>query len=893
MPYVPLAWLAEVVDIVPRSTAEDVAAALVKVGLEEEGVNGSGVTGPLVVGRVLSTVEEPQSNGKTINYCRVDVGPALNDKPLNDPAGNSNDGTDLPASRGIVCGAHNFQAGDWVVVALPGAVLPGDFAIAARKTYGHISDGMICSQRELGLGDDHDGIIVLARMGFAADALTPGKDALALLGLGEQTLEITVTPDRGYCFSMRGVGREYSHSTGAAFRDPAAAVRVAAATAGGFPVEIDDPTPVRGRVGCDRFVARIVRGVDPSAPSPAWIQKRLTQSAMRPISLAVDITNYVMLELGQPLHAYDAARVDGPIVVRRARRGADGTAERLTTLDGQDRSLDAEDLLITDSPGFSKDASKRASRVLGLAGVMGGASSEVTEATTDLLIEGAHFDPVTVARTARRHKLGSEASKRFERGVDPEMAPVAVQRVVDLLVEFGGGTADPDGTDLNNVPEAAPIVMPTDFPERIVGVAYGPVAVRESLEKIGCVVSAKSAPVSKAGAVSRSGAVGPAVLTVVPPLWRPDLTSPIDLVEEVARLHGYADLPSVLPQAPAGRGLTHSQRVRRSVARTLAERGLIEVLTYPFISGERLDAMQVPVGDARRETVRLANPLDAAVPFLRTRVLFTLVDAVRVNLGRGTQDVAVFEVGRGYISAGSSLTTNHGVPNPAVDRAPLHEEIADIDASLPNQPRMVAGVMAGRRTLPGWDANGEAFDWTDAIAAVEAVAGAAGVELTRQPDAYAPWHPGRAAAFALPDGRTVAHAGELHPKVCETLGLPARTVAFQVLLDAVIAASEGAVVAARPVLTQPLAKEDFAFVVSADLAAGALVATVREAAGGLLDDARVFDVYAGEQVGVGKKSVAVTVSLRAADHTLSAEEILGVRKAIVAATEKAHGAKLR
>jgi phenylalanyl-tRNA synthetase beta chain len=870
MPYVPLTWLAEVVDIVPRSTAEDVAAALVKVGLEEEGIHGSGVTGPLVVGRVLSLVKEPQSNGKTINYCRVDVG------DHNDPAT-----AEFPASRGIVCGAHNFEVGDWVVVVVPGAVLPGDFAIAARKTYGHISDGMICSQRELGIGEDHDGIIVLTRMGFSADALKPGQDALALLGLGEQTLEITITPDRGYCFSMRGVGREYSHSTGAAYRDPAAAVKVAPATAGGFPVEVDDPTPVRGRVGCDRFVARIVRGVDPTAPSPEWMRKRLTQSGMRPISLAVDVTNYVMLELGQPLHAYDAGKVDGPIVVRRAKSVDGNPGERLTTLDGQDRALDAEDLLITDSPSGA-----RGSRVLGLAGVMGGASSEVTDATTDLLIEGAHFDPVTVARTARRHKLGSEASRRFERGVDPQMAPVAVQRVVDLLVEFGGGAetkpvADPEGTDLNNVPETAPIVMPTDFPDRIVGVTYGPAAVRESLEKIGCVVSGKNA------------ASGPALLTVVPPSWRPDLTSPIDLVEEVARLHGYADLPSVLPQAPAGRGLTHAQKVRRSVARTLAERGLTEVLTYPFIAEERLDAMLVPVGDARRATVRLANPLDAALPLLRTRVLFTLVDAARVNLGRGAQDVAIFEVGRGYVSAGSSVAANHGVPNPAVDRAPLPEEIADIDASLPNQPRMVAGLMAGRRVLPGWNAKAEAFDWTDAVAAVEAVAGAAGVALTRRADAYAPWHPGRAAAFALPDGRTVAHAGELHPKVCETLGLPARTVAFQVILDPLIAASEGAVVAAAPVLTTPAAREDFAFVVNADLAASALVATVRSAAGELLEDARVFDVYAGEQVGAGKKSVAVTVTLRAADHTLSPEEVLGVRTAIIAAAEKAFGAKLR
>ena len=865
MPYVPLTWLAEVVDIVPRSTAEDIAAALVKVGLEEEGVNGSGVVGPLVVGRVLSVVSEAQSNGKTINYCRVDVGPDLNDAA-----------TDAyPESRGIVCGAHNFEAGDWVVVALPGAVLPGDFAIAARKTYGHISDGMICSQRELGLGDDHAGIIVLTRMGFAADALTAGQDALALLGLGEQTLEITVTPDRGYCFSMRGVGREYSHSTGAVYRDPAAITLTGAAT-GGFAVELDDQAPIRGNNGCDRFAVRVLRGFDPSAPSPAWMQKRLTQSAMRPISLAVDVTNYVMLELGHPLHAYDLATVVEPIVVRRAKKG-----ETLVTLDDVERALDPEDILVTDSKGG------RGKRAIGLGGVMGGLATEISATTTDVLLEAAHWDPVTIARTARRHKLGSEASKRYERGVDTSLAPVAVERALRLMQEFGGGEIDDAYTDVDEVAPTPAIVMPTDFPERIVGVAYGPAAVRESLERIGCVVSAKSTPASK------SGPAGAAVLTVVPPSWRPDLRTPIDLVEEVARLHSYADLPSVLPQAPAGRGLTHSQWTRRSIARTLAERGLTEVLTYPFISTQRLDAMLVPVGDSRRETVRLANPLDAAVPYLRTRVLFTLVDAIRVNLARGAQDVALFEVGRGYISAGSSVATNHGAPNPAVDRAPLPEEIADIDASLPNQPRMVAGVMTGRRVLPGWDARGEAFDWTDAAASVEAVARAAGVELARQPDAYAPWHPGRAAAFALPDGRTVAHAGELHPKVCETLGLPARTVAFQVMLDPLIAASEGAVVAAQAVLSQPVAREDFAFVVDAGLAAGALVATVRGAAGDLLDDARVFDVYAGEQVGAGKKSVAVSVSLRAADHTLSADEILAVRKAIVAATEKAHGAKLR
>ncbi|MBC7291632.1 MAG: phenylalanine--tRNA ligase subunit beta, partial [Actinotalea sp.] len=391
MPRIPLTWLAEHVELPTGTTAEQLAADLVRVGLEEEAVHGAAVTGPLVVGRVVERTPEPQKNGKTINWCRVDVG------PHNEVA---EDGTLRP--RGIVCGAHNFEAGDLVVVALPGAVLPGPFPISSRRTYGHVSDGMICSAKELDLGEDHDGIIVLSPDDVDA---APGDDAKELLGLGEEVLEINVTPDRGYCFSMRGVAREYGHSTGAAFRDPAVLVEDdVRPAAGGFPVEVDDPAPIQGTLGCDRFVARVVRGVRAHGPSPAWMQRRLTQAGMRPISLAVDVTNYVMLDLGQPLHAYDLAQVAAPVVVRRARAG-----EQLRTLDGTLRDLHPEDLLITDSPA---DVG-RAGRVLGLAGVMGGAESEVAEATSDLLIEAAHFDPVSVARTARRHRIPSEAGKRF------------------------------------------------------------------------------------------------------------------------------------------------------------------------------------------------------------------------------------------------------------------------------------------------------------------------------------------------------------------------------------------------------------------------------------------------------------------------------------------------
>ncbi|MDR1151300.1 MAG: phenylalanine--tRNA ligase subunit beta, partial [Bifidobacteriaceae bacterium] len=302
---IPLPWLAEFTPLGGRD-GEAVAAALVSVGLEEEAVHGSGVGGPLVAGLVFEVRPEPQKNGKVINWCQVDVGEAHG------------------GVRGIVCGAHNFAAGDKVAVALPGAVLPGGFHIASRKTYGHISDGMICSVRELGLGDDHEGIIVLARLGLDPEA---GADLIPLLRLDEQTVEINVTPDRGYCFSVRGVAREFAHATGVPFRDPAL-VTTPPATADGFQVELEDAAPVRGRAGCDRFVARVVRGCAAAGPSPDWMSRRLTQAGMRPISLAVDVTNYVMLELGQPLHAYDLAGVAEPIVVRRAAEG-----ERLVTLD--------------------------------------------------------------------------------------------------------------------------------------------------------------------------------------------------------------------------------------------------------------------------------------------------------------------------------------------------------------------------------------------------------------------------------------------------------------------------------------------------------------------------------------------------------------------------------
>ncbi len=848
---VPMSWLAEQVDVPAGTTAEQVAADLVRVGLEEEGIHGGDITGPVVVGRVLTMQPEPQKNGKTINWCTVDVGP------------HGPDGTGEP--RGIVCGAHNFAPGDLVVVSLPGAVLAGGFAIASRKTYGHVSDGMICSAAELGLGEDHDGIIVLTRLGHDAADLAPGQDALGLLGLAERTVEVNVTPDRGYCLSVRGVAREYSHSTGRAFVDPVADLAPGPSTGEGHPVLVQDDAPIRGRAGADRFVARTVRGIDPTAASPAWLTRRLTQAGMRPISLAVDVTNYVMLALGQPLHAYDLALLSGPVVVRRARPG-----EKLRTLDDVERPLHPEDLLITDN-----GTGEQASRVLGLAGVMGGADTEVTDATRDVLVEAAHFDAVSTGRTARRHRLPSEASKRFERGVDPQLAPAAAELAVRLLVEHGGGTADAAWTDLDHVAAPEPISLDPGFPARLVGVDYPTEQVVATLREIGCDVEEADGR-----------------LVVTPPSWRPDLTGAPELTEEVARLRGYDAIPERVPTPPPGGGLTDAQRTVRRVREHLASSGLVEVLSYPFVAPAAHDALELPADDARRRALRLANPLSDEQPEMRTNLLTPLLDTAVRNLGRGESDLAVFE--GGLVVRPSPGTTSAGVPG--TDARPSDAELAALDAAVPHQPRRLAAVLAGQAEPAGWQGPGRPVGWDDAVHVARQVASAAGAALTVTPDEHAPWHPGRCAALHVAgaggDLVLVGHAGELHPRVLARLGLPARTCAVELDLDQVVAAGAGGVVTAQPLSRQPVAKEDLALVVPRSVPASAVEAALVMGAGDVLESIRLFDVYTGAQVGEGRKSLAYALRFRAPDRTLTAEEVQAARSGALRAAE-AVGATLR
>ncbi|MFV2100580.1 phenylalanine--tRNA ligase subunit beta [Micromonospora sp. LOL_024] len=855
---VSVSWLREYVDIPADLPVGELEQTLIDLGIEVESIAdlAATVTGQLVVGEVLE-VEELTGFKKPIRFCRVDVGAA--------------NGTGEPQE--IVCGARNFAPDDLVAVILPGGVLPGGFAIGARRTYGRNSNGMICSAGELGLGDDHAGIVVLP----ADTPAKPGDDARPVVGLDDIVVEVEITPDRGYQMSLRGLARELAQALGVDFRDPGRNPATAGTAEPAFPVQ------VRDTLGCDRFAARLVRGVDPTAQTPTWMRQRLTVAGIRSISLPVDITNYVMLELGQPMHAFDADRIAGPLVVRRAEPG-----EKLTTLDGVTRALAPEDMVICDVGLPNPLAGEGAGVPISLAAVMGGETSEVVAGTVDVLFEAAHWDPVLVGRTARRHKLFSEAAKRWERGVDPALPLVALERAVALLTRFAGGDAAAEVLDLDHVRPRTPIVLPADLPGRRVGVNYPPARVVALLEQVGCTVARSADRSAEDPGAAGVATVDGEVLSVTPPTWRPDLSDPADLVEEVARLDGYANVPSLLPTAPPGRGLTWQQRRNRAVSRSLAERGHVEVLAHPFVTPGFADQLGLTEGDPRRQAVRLANPLSEEEPLLRTTLLGPLLGIVKRNLGRGLRDLALYEIGTVFhprVDAGSP-------PAMGVEWRPTEAEFAAADAIVPHQPRHVAVVLTGDVEPAGWWGGGRAANWADAVEAGRAVLAAAGVPGWRievRATGYAPWHPGRCAEL-LVDGVVVGHAGELHPAVVATLELPRRTCAMELDLDALPVPP----VAPSPTVSGfPPALIDVALVVDDHVPAEAVRQALTEGAGVLLESVRLFDVYASEQLGAGRKSLAYKLAFRAPDRTLTVDEAVAARDAAVARAAERFGATLR
>lgn len=845
---IPISWLREFAEVPAGATAEDVMAELVKVGFEEEDVHRPTDTlkGPIVVGQVLNLVKEPQTNGKTINWCQVRVVPEGQEQTL------TGKGIDPSGVQGIICGAHNFVEGDKVVVTLPGAVLPGDFRISARKTYGHLSAGMIASVRELGIGEDHDGILVLSRIGLDPEI---GTDAMELLGLYDEAAEINVTPDRGYAFSIRGVAREYAHATGTTFTDPVSRVTAPAELSGGYGVKLNDDAPIYGKPGCDRFVARTVRGVDATRPTPQWMVSRLRLAGIRSISLPVDISNYVMLELGQPTHCYDLDKLSGDIVVRRAAAG-----EKITTLDDKVRTLDPEDLLITDDSG-----------AIGIAGVMGGAATEVGDTTSNILVEAAHFDEVSISRSRRRHKLPSEASKRFERGVDWQVAGIAAQRVVDLLVELAGGTADEAGTDVGTAPDTVTIDLPAEFAAARIGIDFTEEQIVTSLEDLGAAVEKNDGGWS-----------------VTAPSWRHDLETKEDLSEEIARLVGYDKIPATLPVAPPGRGLTRVQQQRRRLIQALADAGLTEVLSYPFVSKAANDTFGVAEQGAGRTAVKLANPISEEQGFLRTSILPGLIEVAKRNHSRGFRDLALFESGLVFLPAENMGTESI----PPLGAKPSDEVLDALYDGVPAQPFHLAVILTGHDSPAAAAHAPRVWDWADALDIARLAGDVLGVELVVGQGSHQAFHPGRTARLSLRSGEVLGYAGELHPKLLAASDMPARSVALELNADALFEAAPDVIVA-RHISAFPVATQDVALVVPADIPADEVLAALREGAGELLEDVALFDVYAGKGIEDGKKSLAFGLRFRADDRTLTADEASAARESAVALAAERFGAVQR
>ena len=813
----PLSWIKEFVDVPASLTADELSQGLVRVGFEVEDVihQGIDVKGPLVFGEVLS-IEEITEFKKPIRYVGVDCGEKQ--------------------TRYVICGATNFSVGDMVLVALPGAVLPGDFAIAARETYGKTSNGMICSAKELGLSDDHAGIMV-----FGKEQVSSKDDVREKLAIDDVIFDIAVNPDRGYALSIRGVAREIAGAFDLKFQDPVDKLRGLAfeKTGSGLQPKIDE------KDAASIFYVRTLSHFDSKAITPLWMRRRIEKMGMRSISLVVDVTNYVMLELGQPLHAFDRKKIKGNLRIARA-----GKSSKFTTLDGQERTLDPSDLMVSDDE-----------RPLALAGTMGGLYSEITDETTEIALEAVRFNPIAIAQNSRRHKLSSEASRRLERGVDPSLAEFASARFVQLLIEHSSAKhVESLSTGVAQYP-ASFIIDPIQV-SSILGFEVSTQQILKALRTIGCDVDEKK-------------------FEIKPPSWRPDLSNVSDIAEEVARIIGYDKIPSILPNRPLHSSLTVLQKRRRAISQFLANRGFAEVLTFPFTNQKTIDEMGF-VGP-RATTFALANPMSDENPLLRVHLVPGLIEVAARNISRGAQNFAIFEIG----SIFRSSKKLDAFVNPDTNNRPSEKIISTIFESVPQQTEMISGLLVGNKEIENWDGKTSSYDWKDAIAFAQEVLELCHLEYEIKRSDLAPWHPGRCAEL-LVNGIVVSHAGEIHPRILAQYNLPARSSAFAINLGVL---PPSLMVRPSRVGVMPAAVQDVALIVDSSVTALEVQQALKEGAGDLLESISLFDRY--DKVGDGKVSLAFTLTFRAEDRTLTGEEVSAMREAATNLAAKRCGAVVR
>ena len=786
---VPLSWLADHVDVdVPAAT---LAEKLTFAGVEIETIHrvGDDLAG-ILTARVLEVTQHPDADRLVL--VRIDVG---------------------GEERLVVCGARNFAPGDVVPWAAPGAKLPGGVEIGRRKVRGALSDGMLASARELGVFDDHSGILVLPPD-------TPvGVDVVEAVELRDTVLDVKTAPNRGDILSMRGIAREVALLLGKELKPLDLTVPEIGPPAGDLAsVAVEDAE------GCPLYAARVIQGLDAARPSPLWMARRLYLYGQRPLGAVVDVTNYLLLDQGQPLHAFDLDLVPGRrIVVRRAAEG-----ETLRTLDGRDRALTSEDTVITSG-----------AHVVALAGIMGGEDTEVRASTTEVLLESAHFPPASVRRTMRRLGMNTEGGQRWARGVDPAGAEPVCDQAARLMATLAGGTVATGRLRAGpGVGEREAIRLDWGRSAERLGAPADPEFAAAQLRRYGC----------------RTEVVDPRTVLAVPPSWRFDLELWADLEEEVARGWGYDQLPATLPAATGGR-LTAEQRLRRQARTALAGMGVTEVQTYPFLSQVAFDRLELPADDPRRRTLRLANPISEEAPELRTTLLPGLAEAAGRNLARGLDGVAVYELGAVFL--------------------PVR------DGELPDEPLTLGVLLAGQAPAGRFDDPRRPFDFADAKGVAEGLVAALGVPgVGYRAEEPPPYHPGRCAAVLLED-RPVGLLGQLHPRVAVAWELPAATFAVELELAPLLAA----VPRMRPAPTPspyPELTFDVAFLVPPGVAESDLEAALREAGGDLLTRLTLFDAYEGPPLPPGHRNLAYRVALQAADRTLTDADGAAIRDRMAA-----------
>ncbi|MGH2699135.1 MAG: phenylalanine--tRNA ligase subunit beta [Actinomycetota bacterium] len=790
-----LNWLKEFVDI--DLDTKELVELLDFSGTKVESVNtpGKHLSG-IVVAEVLNIEKHPNADALVLVDVRSDGG-----------------------EQRVVCGAQNFSVGDRVPLAQVGARLEG-MEITERRIRGEVSRGMLCSGAELGVSRDHSGILVLP------PDTELGADVVPALGLDDTLFELEITLNRPDCMSVVGVAREIAALTGQKLRRPEVGLDVASDLSSPVSVRIEDPE------ACPRYLARYIEGLE-IGPSPHWLATRLLACGVRPISNVVDVTNYVLLELGHPLHAFAGDRVaESSIAVRRAKAG-----ERFTTLDGIERELHPDDLLIAHGAG-----------PIALAGVMGGEESEVSESTTRVILESAYFDPATIAFTARRQNLRTEASARFERGMDVEMVPFAAERAAQLLGELAGGRVSATVTD--EYPkriERARVRLRPPRTDKLLGITISPSEQAERLRSIEMEVS---------------DAAG--TFDVLVPTFRPDITREVDLIEEVARLHGFQELPSTLPKGAAG-GLERNQRAERKLRAVLADLGVYEAVTPSLISPEDVDRLGLDESNPTRRMVEVANPMVEDERAMRTTLLPSLLKAVALNRAQRAEGVALFEVARIY---------------------------EPTDDPLPQEGLVLAAAFSGLRRAQEWSGPARRWDFFGVKGVLEATFEGLGLDaLGFVPAKGMPFHPTRAATVSL---RTVplGALGELHPDVCERFDVAEHTLVFELSLAPVFEALPERVQLQEP-SRYPGTYLDLAVVVDEAVAASEVRDVIARAGAPEVVSVRLFDVYRGEQVEAGKKSLAFALELRSEGRTMTDDEALKVRDRILPALQERTGGSIR